>query len=311
MATIEELLLEAEHIRAQYRQTGDSADRAKMSARYQEIDRLVTELRAKSASKPKKQSNVLGAKVVASDALAADLLNLCQSVTSDGSISDAEIGGLRKWLDSAKQSELPAVGFLRDIVELICRDGKITEEERKQLYSAIETVLPPDLRKFVKQRRKIVDALAKEEQRKRIATERELQRLDREASMPLVHADFMVAGVSHEGRGDIIAKHVYDGMPVFLVREPDNKYSKYATGVVLENGLQIGYVPEEEVDEFAPYLDSGYPYKAFIKKILDGGRVPIPVIIASVYNFDAPVSGLVTKQNNPPPPLPRKRGWFG
>ncbi|HRI86733.1 MAG TPA: HIRAN domain-containing protein [Candidatus Hydrogenedentes bacterium] len=309
MATIDELLSEAERIRTEYRQTTDSEARARLSARYQEIDRLVTDLRI-TTTKPKKVSKVLGTKVVSTDGLAVELLNLCQSITADGTITDTEIGELRKWLESATKSELPAVGFLRDIVALICRDGKIDNEERKQLYSAIETVLPTELRRFAKQRRRIVEALEKAEQRKKTATERELQRLERKASVPLIHADFMVAGVSYEGRGDIVAEHVYEGMTVFLVREPNNKYSKYATGVVLDNGLQIGYVPEEEVGEIAPLLDAGYPYKAFIKKILDSGRVPIPVVVASVFNFDAPVNGLVTKQNNPPPAPPKKRGWF-
>jgi hypothetical protein len=308
---MQQLLSEAEAIRGAYQQTKDTEERAKLKAKYLEIDRQITELRRKpTPSKSKKQSLTLSKSSLTNDALAIDLLNICQSVTADGAISDAEIGHLRQWLKDADESEVSAVAFLRDVVELICKDGVITEEERKQLYSAIETVLPPDLRKFARQRRKIADALEKEKQRDFKAVMKGLEKAAKEASRSVLDADFMVAGVQYEGRGDIILRNVRPEMEVFLVREPSNKHSRHATGIVLANGLQIGYVPEEDAQEFAPLLDQGYPYTARVKKILTGGRAPIPVVVTAIYNSGAPVDGLRTQRDNPTL-RPQKKGWFG
>jgi hypothetical protein len=41
-----------------------------------------------------------------------ELLALCQTITGDGSLSDAEIGQLRDWLAENREGELPAIGFL-------------------------------------------------------------------------------------------------------------------------------------------------------------------------------------------------------
>jgi hypothetical protein len=324
MATVEQLIVEAGKIRDKYRQTHDSETRARLSARYKEIDLELTELRTKlpipePKTKAKKKSNVISDKVASSDALAAELLNLCQSLTSDGRINNEEIRQLQQWLQDTGDSEVPAVAFLRDIVELVCKDGAITDEQRKQLYCAIEAVLPPDFRKFAKQRRRAVEALQKDEDRKRRQVEkeeeryrrkaqRELERAIQYASSPVHHADFMVAGVHYEGRDAVIRRYVEEDMNVYLVRERNNKHSVFATAIVLGNGLQIGYVPEDEVDLIAPRLDDGHPYKAYVKIVLTGGRIPIPVIVVDVYRPDAPVEGLVWERDNP---RVKKKGLLG
>ena len=75
--------------------------------------------------------------------LGAELLALCQSITEDGSISDAGAYELKKWLEEHRSADLPSVEFLRSVVERVIADKIITADQRKALYKAIETVLPP------------------------------------------------------------------------------------------------------------------------------------------------------------------------
>jgi hypothetical protein len=89
------------------------------------------------------------------------------------------------------------------------------------------------------------------------------------------------------------------GDEVFLVRDPSNKYSRFAVEVLLAAGHQIGYVPETDVRELAPLLDSDRPYRAHIKKILTGGRAPIPVVVADVFRVEATVTGLRRRADAP------------
>src|SRR4051812_47501513 len=79
-------------------------------------------------------------------AAATDLIALCQSITADGHLEDQEVAALREWLDEHRGADLPAVAFLLETVERILADGKVTVEERRELYRAIETVLPVDVR---------------------------------------------------------------------------------------------------------------------------------------------------------------------
>jgi hypothetical protein len=66
--------------------------------------------------------------------------------------------------------------------------------------------------------------------------------------------------------------------------------------------MQAGYVPEANAIEIAPLLDSGHRHAAYIKKVLEGGQAPIPVIVADLYPPTAdPLSG-VLEQEVPPKP---------
>jgi hypothetical protein len=76
---------------------------------------------------------------------------------------------------------------------------------------------------------------------------------------------------------------------VFLVREPDNKHSRNAIALRLKDGLDIGYVPEADAVYLAPLLDKGSLQFASVKKVLTGGRAPIPVVWGELYNPDAPL----------------------
>lgn len=231
----------------------------------------------------------------------AELLALCQTVTADGVLTDAEIAELRAWIAANRSADLPAIGFLVATLERILADGKVTEEERRELYGTIEKVLPPEARREAVAQRKAVEAEQKEQDRRERDTRKQQEREDRERRRPIYFMDFMVAGVHYEGRPEVIRLFAREGAPVFLARDPANPYSRNAIEVRLANGMQIGFVPEEFAPDAAPFLDRGCPHMARIKKILRGGRVPIPVVEADIYRPDAGVEGMVF-----PADVPRK-----
>ena len=70
--------------------------------------------------------------------LAAELISLCQTVTDDGHLADEEVLALRQWVDDNGSEDLPARDFLLQTVRRITEDGKVTDEERGELYQAIE-----------------------------------------------------------------------------------------------------------------------------------------------------------------------------
>jgi hypothetical protein len=229
----------------------------------------------------------------------AELIALCQTITEDGSLAREEVEALQQWLDDNHDSDLPAIDFLRQTVQRIVADGKVTAEERQELYEAIETVLPPDIRGVVRDRRREVEAAEKARQKAERAAARDAAEEEKARTRALDSWDFMVAGVLYEGRARIVADHANAGDPAFLARDRANAYSRHAVEVRLGNGMQIGYVPEEFAVEVAPLLDAGHPHTAYLKKILTGGRAPYPVVVASVYRTDAIRAGLVFEHQVP------------
>jgi hypothetical protein len=244
----------------------------------------------------------------------AELLSLCQTVTADGVLTDEEIHELRAWLEANRSHDLPAIDFLVATLERILADGKVTKEERKELYAAIEKVLPVEARREAATHRKAVESeekgrdreereAQKQRQREEREAERHQEREERQRRRPVYSANFMVAGVHYEGRPEVIRRHVREGDRVYLVRDPHNRYSRNAIEVRLESGYMIGYVPEDYAPEVAPFLDD-LPHTAVVTKVLRGGRVPIPVVQAYLYRKDADVEDLVF-----PDEVPAKRRY--
>jgi hypothetical protein len=232
-------------------------------------------------------------------AAGAELISLCQTVTEDGTLSDDEVAALKLWLVDNKDIDLPAKNFLYQTVEKILADGKVTSEERSELYQAIETILPPDVRGIVRGTRKAIEKSAREQLRAERDAAHAAVKEARLRSLPLEAWDFMVAGARYENRPSIIAQYANPGDIAYLARDPENQYSRNAVEVRLQNGMQIGFVPEEHAVEMAPLLDAGQPHEAYIKKILTGGRNPIPVIVASVSSPDSDRANVVYQENVP------------
>lgn len=210
-----------------------------------------------------------------------ELITLCRHITDDGRLSEAEIDDLRGWVSAFGDSSLPAHAHLDATLQRVLADGTITPDERREVYAAIEKVVPPDVRADVVARRKRQD------------------KVEQEANSPLEGWDFMVAGCRYEGRGAVIEVYCHPSDRVFLVRDPENTHSRNAVEVRLANGDQIGYVPEMDAHDMAPLLDAAYRYRARIKKVLTGGRSPIPVVVADFYGHEAVLDDLTDPKDSP------------
>lgn len=253
---------------------------------------------------PERKRRISITKLQRQTAAGAELIALCQTITEDGSLADDEVAALRQWLDDYRAVDLPARDFLIPTVDQIVADGKVTADERYGLYRVIETVLPPDIRSVVRDRRQAFERTEKANARAQREAEREAQREAKVRNLPIDSWDFMVASVRYEGRPEIISLHANPGNPAFLARDRNNAFSRNAVEVRLQNGTQIGFVPEEDAVEVAPLLDAGYPHAAYIKKVLTGGRTPIPVVVVSMYALDAVRSDLVFEHQVPPKAAP-------
>lgn len=232
-----------------------------------------------------------------------ELLALCQTVTEDGSLGDEEIEQLRQWLEENRSGDLPAIGLLVGLVDAILKDGKVTDIERRELHRALEKVLPPEMRGVAVAQRRIADAelreKAKTEKAEARAQEKERKAQERLRDSPIDHANFMVAGTLHEGRGAIIERHVQAGDKAFLWRDRSNRFSRNAIEIRVPNGMTIGFVPEEDAVNLAPLIDDGALHDAMITKVLSGRRGPIPVVDATLYTADAKVPNLVGQSQVP------------
>ena len=217
----------------------------------------------------------------AQEGAAADLVALLQSVTSDGRISNDEIRALHRWIRENQDCGLPSLQLLKDTIESICADGRVSDEERVELATVIERVLPPDLRAIAKQRRRL-ESLA---QRERERAEQQAAAAQAALRTPSFDFDFLVAGVAYEGRSNITTC-MQDDQPVFLIRDRRNTFSQNAIEVRTAEGFQIGYVPEDQAVDLAPLLDNGYRHIARVKKMWQGRSHLIPVILAEIYPPD-------------------------
>lgn len=236
-----------------------------------------------------------------------ELLALCQTVTEDGSLSDVEVGQLQNWLAENRTADLPAIGFLTSVVETILHDGKVTKAERQELHRALEKVLPVEIRETAASRRRLAVAKEREEAKEQKKAEKERQIQERLRDSPIGGANFMVAGVLHEGRDKVVNEYARAGDRAYLIRDQSNRYSRNVIEICLENGMQIGFVPEDDAVELAPLLDNGALQTAVVTKILDGRRGPIPVVDVDLYGADAQVSGLVAQSQVPRTARPRSR----
>jgi hypothetical protein len=73
-----------------------------------------------------------------------ELLDVLVRITDDGEIELSEVRELQAWLERNERSieNIPAVGWLSEVVGGILADGEITTEEHVELIRAVERVLP-------------------------------------------------------------------------------------------------------------------------------------------------------------------------
>lgn len=216
--------------------------------------------------------------------LGIELLSLCQSVTADDRMAPEEIAGLKQWLSDAEAADMLPAKYLRTVIDRVLADGRITADEYKEVYRAVEAVLPVEVRQQAVVARREAEAADKATARAEREAARRRKREERTSDAPVLSINFMVAGVRHEGRPAIIERQASAGDPVALERDPDNREGNPAITVKLANGEQIGLVPEDESRRLVPLLDQGCRYEARISSILTGGRSPIPVVQVDLFS---------------------------
>jgi len=214
----------------------------------------------------------------AASGAAADLVALLQTITEDGRIGNSEIKSLRNWLETNKDCGLPSVPFLTLTIDAIAADGKVTDKEREELAKAVEKVLPPELREFAKQRRRLL-ALQKKEA---AAAQAESTAAEAARTAAVGSLDFVVAGVAYDSRAAIAAM-LHAGDPIYLIRDRGNAHSRNAIEVRDQSGRQIGFVPEADAVVLAPYLDAGYRLRTSVKHMWQGRQCLIPIVEGDVY----------------------------
>ncbi len=213
---------------------------------------------------------------------AIELLALLQTVTEDGRILDEEVAALNEWLSDNRDSAIAGIVYLRESVEAVLEDGRVTEKERAWLQAAIETVMAQEERSIAAMRRRGAEADDGTTEATAVGEERE------QRNRPITRFDFLVAGARREGMAEVIKAHCKVEDDVFLLREPDSEVSRHTILVRLMNGVDIGYVPETDAVHLAHHLDEGVRQSASIKG-LSGKKGRIPVIWGELYPHDSSV----------------------
>lgn len=78
-----------------------------------------------------------------------------------------------------------------------------------------------------------------------------------------------LAGESFGNRQNHISG-AWEGQKVFLVREPKNKFDKYAVLITLSDGRDLGYIGKDNSEWVAEIIDNERPIEAKIKGIIGG-----------------------------------------
>ncbi len=221
-------------------------------------------------AEPRKTRRRVLSKAEVAEGIGAELFAICQDVTADGALDDAETQSLLRWLaeNEAAADELPAVAFLVETAKRILADGHLTDAERREMHRAVEAVMPKEARE-----------VAADARREAVAAQRPERRLD-----------FMTAGSRYYSDE---AARVDEGDELELLREPSNPHDPNAIVVARLGGGKIGHVPREDAALVASSLDRGAMYQATCKKVL-GHNHAIPVVVASIYRPGVAIPGART-----------------
>ena len=215
-----------------------------------------------------------------------DLIALCHSLPADGHLSSTDLEVLKDWTTRYRDVALPAQEHIAGVVNKALARQVITPDDRQWMYAALEPALPVQLRKQTQEQRLLAEIAAAEREG---------------APVAVISFDFLVAGVHLEGRWRTIQSHVRVGDPVQLVRSASRASGGSAIRVMLASRACIGLVPEDEARMIAQELDCGGRVEAVVKKILNDGQYPIPVIGSRVFcnasDDAARAAGAATSRN--------------
>ena len=228
---------------------------------------------------------------------AAELIELLDRITADGKITLEEATELREWLASSDQLDIPGITYLRGIIDAVLADGHLSQDEHKELFRAVEKVLPPELRGEAKERRRVFEVAEKLRLKKEKDEERERKRINK----PVMSIDSLVVGGRFRGIQETQFRSLLaPGRSVTLYLQPDNPHDPNAIMVVVDS-IHVGYLQREIAASASTYLCNGYRYQAWVTKVLEGRHYPLPVVAAPVYYPEATHAGLLCSSTWPTP----------
>jgi HIRAN domain-containing protein len=207
-----------------------------------------------------------------------ELLAVYDTLAENGRLLPSEASALGDWLSVYSASAFLPQDQLANLVRRALGVGVITDSDRVAIRNGIDRLLPPDVREVVRTGRTKGSKRAHE-------------------NLPVDGYRFIVAATREDVRATHIARYAFDGDEVLLVREAANPHSRSAVLVRLLTGFDIGYVPELDARSMAAHLDENLPYTASVKRIVRGGRAPIPIITADFYRTDSRIEGIRRPQD--------------
>lgn len=213
------------------------------------------------------------------------LLDLTVRIAMDGELDLDEIKTLRAWLlANEANTQIAAIGYLRDIMTCVAADGVIDRDELIELHLAVERVVPPSHRPPIVEARKKREAVRRERLKEARRVERERENEERKRlreeefarKMRLRHSFAKVAGVTFPNddgsERQAIIRRCRAGEHLILRHEPDNEYSELAIQVLRENGEQLGHAPEYLAERICQEIEAGYQAVGVIKDVTGGTR---------------------------------------
>jgi hypothetical protein len=238
-------------------------------------------------SSPRAPRRVTLTKVERATPAGIELIALLTELSDDGVVTRDELARLRAWLEVERGVDFAACPFLYEIIDRVTGDGEITEDELDTLASAIERVLPPEIRKHAAERRKQQRTARREALKAARQVERAVMLEARERARPIHRGDFIVAGAGRSAERRAACEGLQAGERVVLEREPDNRHDANAILILNTVGDELGYVPREDAGVMAPLLDAGGWVEATVKKVIEArSGHTLPVIISTMYRHD-------------------------
>jgi hypothetical protein len=203
-----------------------------------------------------------------------ELLSLCQTATTDGTLSAGDLKALRLWLERSENFDVPTPRYIRGLIADIVASGRVSAADLHALWRALEPALPDELRRRRPAALKLV-ACGRE------PCEHEPS-ADRARNDLLASACFVLAGCASSRRA-LIERYARAGEHVLLVRAKRRGRSPNAIQVCAASGKRLGLVPEHHASELAPLLDRGARYRAHLRAVASGAIAPVLIVQSFVY----------------------------
>jgi len=93
-----------------------------------------------------------------------------------------------------------------------------------------------------------------------------------------------VAGVSWENRQDEILT-LTNGLELKLIRNPSNKYDKYAIAVKTNDNRQIGWIPKDYARILSPEIDAGINWGASVDSVI-GDMYQLKGVLIKLFTLE-------------------------